>query len=265
MRREARRVMEPIKTVSTLERIIRNGVMAVMVVVFAAYFLYDGFVGYPRKNLEQARQILPPDEQDKAYINQKVTSDCLGDIAKNDRLTTLEARLGPPAWKGLAKDNVFKAVWFGPGGSLTVRYDMNEGTVLSSRWKKGQKKELDLWIQKVLGYSLGPVGILLLIRVVLMLLRGAQLSDAGLKPSGRPLIPFEAMTGWDVRDYRDKGRIALTYALDRREGTYVLDDYKLRAFPAIVTEICRRKGFENPLKKDESSPGGRRVDVDKDV
>ena len=257
--------MEPIKTVSTLERIIRNSIMTVMVVVFAAYFLYDGYVGYPRRNLEQARQILPDEEQDKAYINQQVTSASLGDIEENDLLTTIEGRLGPPAWKGAAKDNVFKAVWFGPGGYLSVRYDRAKGTVLSARWKKGQKKELDLLIQKVLSYSLSPVGILLLIRVVVMLFRGAQLTDAGLKPSGRPLIPFEAMTGWNVRDYRDKGRITLTYNLDGRERAYVLDDYKLRAFPAIVTEICRRKGFENPLQKDESPPDGQHVDVDKDV
>ena len=244
--------MEPIKTVSTVERILRNSIMTTMVIVFAAYFLYDGYVGYPRKNLDKARQLLPADEQGAARISKDVGSADKDTIVQGDLLKAIEARLGLPAWKGPAEDRVFKAVWFGPGGALVVHYNATSGTVVSSRWMKGQKTELDLLIQKLLGYVLMPVGLVLLVRVLLMLARGARFSDEGLQPSGGPLIPFDAMTGWDISDYREKGRIRLSYTLGGEEGVYVLDDYKLRAFPAIVKEISRRQGFENPLRDDPS-------------
>jgi hypothetical protein len=253
--------MKPIKTASTLERIIRNGIMTVMVVVFAALSFYDGYVGYPKKNLAQAKVELPADQQNLARINPRVISDNLVDIKLGGKLSDVEELLGPPAWSGSIGSNTggptggpTKSVWFGPGGTLLILSDVRGNLVSQPEWKKGKHSEVDLFIQKVMGLVLAPFGLVLLIRWLLMMVRGAELSDAGLKLSGAPLIPFDAMTGLDASEYKDKGRVHLVCDLGKGESTYILDDYKLRAFPAIVAEICARKGFEDPTKKDDASP-----------
>ena len=40
---------------------------------------------------------------------------------------------------------------------------------------------------------------------------------------------------------------------DGRQGKVSLNDYVHRAFPDIVNEICNRRGFDNPLAKDEEA------------
>jgi hypothetical protein len=252
--------MQPIKTASTHERIIRNGNMTLMVVIFAALSFYDGYTSWPKKNLEQARMELPAEDQESATINEKVLAEKVKNIKRGDKRSDVDALFGPPAWVGPAGSNTDgptggpeKAVWFGPGGTLIVYSDARGNLLSDPEWKKGEHSDVDLYLQKVMGIVLTPVGILLLIRWFMMMLRGAVLSDKGLKLAGAPWIPYDAMLGWDTSEYKDKGRLHLRCDLGAGETSYVLDDYKLRAFPQIVREISQRKGFEDPTKKENET------------
>ncbi len=242
--------MESFKTVSTVERLVRNGIVTAMVIGFAGWSFYDGYVGYPKENLEQAKEELPADLQATATINDHVTEADSSAFAKGVKLKDISEAFGPPSWQGDFGGVHEKAVWFGRGGSLVVLVD-RIGIAQAVEWKTGKRKETDLWLQKLMGIVLTPLGLFLLIRQIAMATRGAVFSDRGLKPSGKELITFDAMTGWDADTYKDRGQITLEYESAGGKGQYVLDDYKLAAFKTIVNEISRRKGFDNPIKEEE--------------
>ncbi len=245
--------MQPIKTVSTRERIVRNAIVTAMVAGFSAWSIYDGYVGYPRKNLEIARQDLPAEVQDQATINPLVTTERHGAVKRGASVDDAEKAFGKPTWSG-STDDGYKAIWIGPAASLAVEYNSMD-VIKSVQWKDGQHSETDLVVQKVMGFVLAPIALLMLIRLVWMSTQGATLSDEGLKPSGRTLIPYDEMTGWDTTDYKQKGRIELSYSSGGKDMSYTLDDYKLRAFPTIVSEIADRRGFESPFEQTLAQEG----------
>ncbi|GJM23749.1 MAG: hypothetical protein DHS20C16_01640 [Phycisphaerae bacterium] len=245
-------IMEPFKTVSTVERLVRNGIVTAMVIGFAGWSFYDGYVGYPNDNLEQAKLELPAEQQHTATINERVTEEVADTFKKGINVKEISDAFGPPAWQGDTGGPREKAVWFGRGGSLIARVD-KIGIARNFEWKSGKHKETDLWLQKLMGLVLAPFGLYMLFRLIAMSTRGAEFSEEGLKPSGQALIPFDAMTGWDAETYKDRGQITLDYETSNGKGQYVLDDYKLAAFKTIVNEISKRKGFDNPIKTDETT------------
>lgn len=244
-------IMEPIKTVSTLERIVRNGIVTVMVIGFAGYCFYDGYIGYPLENLEQARQQLPPELQASATINPRVSEKVAQTFKTGIGLDVVIEAFGPPNWQGKYNMRQDKAVWFGRSGSFAVHVNSLGFTKLVE-WKSGEHTETDLRLQKRMGLILTPLGLFMLFRLIAMSLRGATLSDAGLKPSGRELITFDAMTGWNSEQYADRGQITLEYESSNGKSNYLLDDYKLAAFKTIVNELSKRKGFDNPLESEST-------------
>lgn len=244
--------MQTITTQSTRERLIRNSLVTAMLLGFSAYSFYDGYSGYPQDNLKAMVGEVPAEYQAEAQINPRVQSKKLPPIARGDRLSEVEEKLGAAAWKGKGAENFNKAVWFGPGGMLILRYGQT-GVVTDIFWKPAKHSEMDLVIQKGMGIVTGIIGLIFLVRVLGMLFTRVRLSDEGLTPARGGLIAWDDMTGWDPADYKDKGRIHLTYTRDGAERVYVLDDYKLAAFREMVIEICARKGFRNPLD-DRNAP-----------
>lgn len=246
--------MTPITTKSTGERIIRNVLVALMLIGYSGWSFYDGFIGYPEENLARARNAIPAEAQADATINQKIVLENLqkmtarGVLRRGKRLSEVEAELGPPTWAGpQISEERDTAYWFGPAGTLIVRYDSLKVLTNEAQFKPGLHTEKDLFIQKLMGATIGVLGLYCVLRVIGMLATSVTLSDAGLKtPKGR-LIPFDAMTGMDASDFKDKGRIYLSYDAGGKEKTFTLDDYKMAAFKPIVTEICNRKGFESPF------------------
>lgn len=245
--------MQPIRTGNTVERLVRNGIFTVLVLGFATYCFYDWKIGYPRDNLRQAVQILPPDVQKSAQINPLVVTDNLAQFTKGDRLKDIEAVLGPPAWEWQDKDNQHKAAWFGPAITFTAMFHPSTRTVHRTHVQEANHTEFDLKLQAGMGFVLGALGLVLLGRYVFMLVSRAELSEAGLKLTCKPLATFDAMNEWNTSEYRDKGRITVGFSHNGRKSKVVLDDYKHRAFAEIVAAICERKGFENPVKGQQGS------------
>ncbi len=246
--------MAEIRSRVTLEQIIRKGIFVGMVVVFGAYFAYDGFIGYPRKNLDQIRKSQPeivPLEH--APINWRVTVENTGRV-EADQLTSLakvKDRLGEPDHQS---DDGLSSYWFGPAVAMkvtTIGQDViPRGNI--RRATAAYKTELDIRTQKILALVLAILGIPLIVHYLRVLTYSVRLDDQGLKVSGKPLIPFEAMTGLDAARYRDKGRVELQYERDGQDATVRLDDYWIRDFTPLINALCERKGFENPLDSKDS-------------
>lgn len=85
-----------IDSVSTWDRRFRMSLFLLMCVGMGGWFAYDGFKGYPAKNLEWARQRLP-EKPEQLRTNPLASEHNLLQIKPGTTLEALEQRLGQPA------------------------------------------------------------------------------------------------------------------------------------------------------------------------
>ncbi|MHC4235174.1 MAG: hypothetical protein ACYSUQ_08670 [Planctomycetota bacterium] len=263
--------MDPIRSGTTTERIVRTGILTVVLLTYALWCFWDGYHAWPRKNLEQLVQALTPVPAPENYpeIDPQITGDRVEPLHEQLRTGQLlteadvQLKLGEPAVR--EQD---KTYYFGSGGMVKVEW--RQGRVSKIRWEdKGLKTDGDLLVQKIMGLVIGLLGLAMTAQLIRALMTRAELSDAGLKVNsqgglrfgGSPLVPFEAMTGLGQQDYKKKGWVEVEYKLsDGTEGSVSLNDYVHKAFPKIVTEICRRRVFDNPVKAtDKVESDGKEV------
>ena len=238
--------MADIRSRATLEQIIRKGILTLMVVGFAASFAYDGCVRYPRKNVQKAKEaLIHPVPNEAVPINNAVNPENTGFVTEKMRMGEVKERLGEPGWKTTSGSEV-SYFYFGPAYSLKLTTIAD--VILSvDRVESKFKSSFDLQVQKILFVVLTIIALPLLYHYARVLTYTAHLTDQGLKLSGKPFVPFNAMVSWDTTDYKKKGWINIGYELKNEEGTFRLDDYWIKSFRPIVNEICARKGFDNPL------------------
>jgi hypothetical protein len=234
-----------IRSRTTLEHVIRKGILTMMVAGFAIAFAYDGLYGYPHKNLKEALRNLDPKPESEPPINPAVTSKSVAWIKKGTLLKDVVARFGEPGWRTPGGSKVY---YFGPAYTLTLTTSANLVLDVEGREAK-DKTAYDLMVQKVLAVILTVIAVPLIIHYVRVLTYKARLTEAGLKLTGKPFVPLDAMKSLDSSDYQRKGWVDIAYALDGVDGTLRLDDYKIRQFRPILAAICQRKGFELPLDK----------------
>ena len=149
--------------------------------------------------------------------------------------------MGPPAFSDESQ-----AIYFGEAGMLLI--PLRRGKVAGEVvWQPGPHDQMELYFQLVMAIGLTPVALFALFHPGRVLTTRAELSEAGLKLRGKPLVPFEAMNSLDASHYSKKGWVEISYTLGGRDQRVRLDDYVYKEFPAIIREICTRKGFESPL------------------
>ena len=233
--------MEPIRSWTTLERVIRTAIFAVIITVFAVLCYKDRFWSYPRDNVASLLRNFPDLQDPTPEPNLDITESTAATLTRGMTVSEVEQRLGPPAFS----DNS-QAVYFGEAGMLLI--PLQRGKLVGvAVWKSGPHDQMELYFQLIMAIGLTPVALFTLFQLGRVLTTKAELSDAGLKLRGKPLVPFDAMKAMDASHYRKKGWVELSYLLDGRDGHLRLDDYVHREFPAIVREICARNGFESPL------------------
>jgi hypothetical protein len=240
-----------IRSRTTLEHVIRKGILTVMITGFAVAFAYDGFYRYPHKNLEEALRSVDPKPESEPPINPDVTSKSVAWIKKGTLLKDVIARFGEPGWRTPGGSTVY---YFGPAYMLTLTTSANLILNVEGREAK-DKTAYDLMVQKILALVLTVLAVPLIIHYVRVLTYKARLTEKGLKLTGKPFVPFDAVKSLDSRDYPRKGWVDIAYTLEGVERTLRLDDYKIRQFRPIVAAICQRKGFESPLdQKNDVEP-----------
>jgi len=259
--------MQPIRSGTTLERIVRTGILALLFAGYGAMSFWDYYVRYPHENLEGMVQNLDPvpSEDDYPKINPKVTADdaeAVRQLKNGGQALTpadIESRWADP---GIKQGD--STLYFGRAGVAKLQWRLS--TLSQVTWIPAKRSDDSLAWQLRIGYPVSILGLLMLIQFVRVLTTRIELTDAGLKLNsqgglrfgGSPLVPMEAMTALrDPEDgFKNKKRdwVELDYHLaDGRSGTVRLNNYAHKAFPDIIDEICRRRGFENPLASEASS------------
>lgn len=246
--------MEPIRSGTTTERIVRTTILTVLFLGYSAFSFYDGYIRYPHQNVKTLSKTLavPPDPLPEPDPGIDHTS--LDSVTKGMSTDEVVASMGEPA---VREGDTW--IYFGMGGMARIK--MQRGAfVVATEWVEADHSELDLMVQKVIGVITGVLGLLMLLQWIRVVTTRAELTDAGLKVNsqggrrwgGSPLVPFESMVGLKTPEFKRKGWVEVEYKLaDGREGTVSLNDYVHKAFPAIVTTICNERGFENPIIREQ--------------
>ncbi len=77
------------------DRKTRLTIITVMFLGMGAWFGYDGFVGYPKKNLKWGMENLPV-KPEKAATNHRITLDAANEVSEGTPVAELESQLGEP-------------------------------------------------------------------------------------------------------------------------------------------------------------------------
>lgn len=233
------------------ERSIRNLLMLLMVAFFAAWFAYDGWVGYPAKNFEDLLKQMPPELREKATsatVYPSITEAILpfmeeakqapSVVAARDILETAVG--GPPSLES-------SDAWFYFGPALGFKLSIERGAPARLSAMRTPKSAMDIRLQQYI--AMGLIGLTAYLIVFNLMLRRTRmvLNDAGLTVAGTGPIPWSAMKSLDISRFADKGWVDLIYDDHGSPRTLRLNEYHHSAFDDVIDALCRQKGFENPL------------------
>lgn len=233
--------MNSIISGTSTERIIRSLLFSLLVDFFAVYFLYDGHVGYPHKNMVQLASLMGLSAAEAPAPNPEMTEarglKLAETIRAGETLEKLTADLGNPPIR--QSDAVY---YPGPGGWLLVQLDRDR--VREARWTKGPHSEADQKIQKWIGWGLIAVGLAATLNLARVIGTRASLTAEGLRVSGRPIIPLASMTA--LKQVGQNFNVSdLEYAADGATKSLRLDPYMFKQARAIAQEIASQKGWKS--------------------
>ena len=235
--------MHPVRSGTTTERIFRTGLLAAIVTAFAIAFLWDGHVGYVRKNARALAESLGLTPDQAPTVNPQLTAaearrimNEIGEWAPREEILSW---LGDPPLRH--KNELY---YPGPGGH--IRFQLKGGRVAKMGWTWGEHSETDLRWQRWIGYFLSAASVVLALHFLRVLTTRVSLTDAGLKLRGRPLVPFDAITALRTGETSAPDSVTLEYVLGGRTRVVRLDSYVMKELSAILDGICERAGFPHP-------------------
>ncbi|MCH7703179.1 MAG: sulfatase-like hydrolase/transferase, partial [Planctomycetes bacterium] len=107
--------MVPIRSWTTLERVIRTAIFAVIITVFAVLCYKDRFWAYPRDNVASLLRNFPDQQGQAPQPDPAITESTAATLTLGMALHVVEERLGPPAFADDAQ-----AIYFGEAGMVVV-------------------------------------------------------------------------------------------------------------------------------------------------
>ncbi|UCE58571.1 MAG: hypothetical protein JSU63_14135 [Phycisphaerales bacterium] len=236
--------MQPIHSGTTTERLVRSGILVLLVLGFAIAFLWDGYIGYARKNAIALIESVGVSRERTPAVNPNLTAEnaqqIITELQAGMPVDDVKARLGK--WP-LEHDGVL--YYMGPGGYLQLNIERELLTAVE--WKDGpHKTESDQGWQRWIGYAMVAIGMICIARFMQIARTRVSLTQAGLQIRGHPLIPFEAMTVLRAGDRDARETITLEYSIGGRTGTVLLESCVIKRFPEIVNGIREQAGFPSP-------------------
>ncbi len=220
------------------------------------WFIYDGALAWPAKNLEEARKQLTTvlgESIDAAALPEQPFKNQY-DALLASKPTTIEevrAALGEPLRrKDVAAGEVVE-YFASRYGMATV--PIVQGRLAAERmsWKTWSKTR-----DEVVGqfyWALIPLALAFycLYRLYQALSLRVRIDEHGMTYAGQQ-IAFANMTA--LRDYSPKGWIDLYHTGPGGERKLRLDNQKVQKFDEIIGILCQVKGFANPLEEPGPKP-----------
>jgi len=244
-----------IETGTTSDRRNRILILLVMCVGFSTWFAYDGFVGYPAKNMEWARQFLPPEgKQRTLHPNPRATVAALEKLREvvgvgGVAVEKVTAEIGEPAFRDDGH-----LYYIGPAAfaSFEIRGDRVVG--IERIEAQTEPSESDIRNQKALALILAVVAVGVLVHLVRISRERVVLDDEGLKIRGQ-VITWDEMESIDGSRLQDKGWVTLTYQRGGQARSIRLDSFSLDRFEEILNAIREKKGFHLKTVPEKTSSG----------
>jgi len=242
-----------------------------LLVAAAGWFGYDGWIKYPATNRAWASQAIgiPADSIQTnpqvifATVNE-INQELSGRPASFDEVLAVhEKHLGKPSYqKGQQYWWVGPAMYIKLDPSYVSPTDPTTGK--TSHWREISEPPSGSREGQIRGQKWFAAGTLILaalvgLKLILVMRTRVVLDDAGLRYN-RQSISWEAMTGLRGQDYERKLWVYLEYSAADVTRSLRLDSLHIDKFKEILTAICERKGFTNPLApkgpKPEAEQGG---------
>ncbi len=250
-------------------RMIEDLVIFAVLLAFAGYFFYDWKIGYPEKNRKEAYSKLPVILQDPK-VDAKALYDTLSDHPDSDdfdklieqKPTTLEqvkAVLGAPQKTRTDGDKEFYYFLGKTGGAaIEIRSGRLQPLVDQSgnktgAWQNWGKSANDVLMQFYFAFIPLAVSLFFLKSAITAASLKVRMDDQTLDYGGQK-IPLASIKA--IRDYHPKGVANVIYDENGVEKKLKLDNHRVKRFAELVAEICRAKGFENPMLSAETFDGG---------
>jgi hypothetical protein len=244
--------------------VTRLGFMFLLLGAFGAWFAYDGWVTYPQRNVEAARQAFPKSVEAEPVANPAVTQESAMALQpkadKKVSLADLRKQWGEPAYLGSASGSgtsAEQAAYFvGPYGF--VRVSLEGETATKVDWRDGPKVASDIGVQRLLGIGLGGAALIPLVLLLVQMAGKYVLDDQGLVLPKVGRVAYDQMTGIDTTQLNKKGLVQLQYRDARGQAaTAVLDEEKIARFEEIVAGLCEKKSWPIEVEPEEEDDSGR--------
>lgn len=224
---------------------VRLGGMAAMFVGFCAFFLYDGFVGYPRQ-----RDI---HDQFVAYIT--TTYDIK--VPQGQQPANHDAFLELAVAQTSKTKPSFYESWDEHAAKNGLPPSGKDGKEIRAM----EKTDSSILWQKIFGFGLIPLSAMMVYAWVQTFSRWVAVDENGVTTSSGQNAPWASMTKLDKLRWPKKGIAFLHYEdADKRIGQRILlDDFK---FDRVATEQIVR-AIEGHLKDDQIVGDIRETERDK--
>lgn len=238
-----------------------------MLLAFAGWFGYDGFIKYPAENRAWAAQAIGISASE-LQTNPLVTKSTIIEMNKElsgKAMTFEECRVIHEKYLGKASyQKGDQSWWVGPAMYLKLdpSYEAPpDSTGQKARWRELVEPEASRREGQILGQKWWSLGIVILagligLKLLFVMRTKVVLDEVGLQYNSKS-ISWEAMTGLRSDDYERKSWVDLEYTAGDVTRSIRLDSLHIDKFKEILTAICDRKGFKNPLPEAAAKPGAQ--------
>lgn len=237
--------MQPITLRTSNERIIRAVIAFLLLTGFAAAFLWDGYVGYPKKNRDEFVKLIGWTGTEPRIIENLDDGPALADAIEREKWTLdrVTQKLGPPSVT--LKDEVYflgKAGWLKlqmlPGGQSTEKVSQSVNKV---SWHNAPTSATDQKFQRWIGWALAPLSLIFLVQLVRVLRTRASLTAQGVTITGHGHIPMEAITGIRPDPSGKPGLYVLEYTHEGHIHRVRMDSYLYHELPKLIEAVSPAK------------------------
>ncbi|MBX3395125.1 MAG: hypothetical protein KF841_07120 [Phycisphaerae bacterium] len=250
------------------ERLVRNGLFFLMVAGFGAAFLYDGYKGYEKANFEEHLKAIDPQDRDaasRAVVYSRINSSREKEISQE--ITTITSKLsasaqrdamiaafgGPPSFE--SSDEIY---YFGP--DYRIKFTVRGGMLYEPVGKTTGHKMTDLISQRIIGWVLAAVGVVTSVFLIRIMLTHCRVDDTGMTYRFVGHVKWEDMKSLESTRFIKKGWVDLVWADGGAERRVRLDEYHLKRFPEIIAAICKKKGFDDPVAKEQAMKAAKAIE-----